>query len=47
MDGRMSAADIRTGRLEVNADEAGNQQLALKRNVEGPSLDKRQAVAES
>jgi hypothetical protein len=41
----MSAADIRTERLEVNAHEAGNQQLTLKRNVEGPILDKRLAVA--
>ena len=44
-DGKMSAGDIRTGRLEVNANEAGNQQLMLKRNVEGPILDKRLAVA--
>ena len=43
----MSAADIRTGRLEVNANEAGNQQLTPKRNLEGPLLDKRLAVAES
>jgi hypothetical protein len=41
----MSAADIRTERLEVNADEAGNQQLAPKRIVESPILDKRLAVA--
>jgi hypothetical protein len=32
----MSAADIRTGRLEANADEAANQQLTLARNAEGP-----------
>jgi hypothetical protein len=43
----MSAADIRTERLEVNADEAGNQQLTLKRTEEGPILDKQRAVAES
>jgi hypothetical protein len=41
----MSAADIRTERLKVNANEAGNQQLALKRSVESPTLDKRLAVA--
>jgi hypothetical protein len=41
----MSAADIRTGRLEINAHEAGNQQLTPKRIEEGPSLDKRLAVA--
>ena len=41
----MSAADIRTRRLKENADEAGNQQLTLKRTVEGPILDKRLAVA--
>jgi hypothetical protein len=41
----MSAADIRTERLVVNANEAGNQQLTLKRTVEGPILDKRLAVA--
>ena len=39
----MSAADIRTERLEANADEAANQQLTL---AEGPTLDKRLAVAE-
>jgi hypothetical protein len=43
----MSAVDKRTRLLEVNANEAGNQQLALKRNVEGPILDKRLAIAES
>jgi hypothetical protein len=43
----MLAADIRPERLEVNANEAGNKQLTLKRNVEGPILDKRLAVAES
>jgi len=42
----MSAADIRTGRLEANADEVGNQQLTLAINAEGPTLDKRLAVAE-
>ena len=42
----MSAGDIRTSRVEVNANEAGNQQLTPKRNVEGPILDKRLAVAE-
>jgi hypothetical protein len=41
----MSAADIRTERLEVNATEAGNQQLTLKGTVEGPTLDKRLVVA--
>jgi hypothetical protein len=43
----MSAGDIRTGRLKVNANEAGNQRLTPERNVEGPILDKRLAVAES
>jgi hypothetical protein len=33
--------------LKINANEAGNQQLTPKRNVEGPILDKRLAVAES
>jgi hypothetical protein len=33
--------------LEVKANEAGKQQLTTKRNVEGPSLDKRLAVADS
>jgi len=41
----MSAADIRTGRLEANADEAANQQLIPESSVEGQSLDKRLAVA--
>jgi hypothetical protein len=41
----MSAADIRTRRLKVHANEAGNEQLTLKRTVEGPTLDKRLAVA--
>jgi hypothetical protein len=43
----MSAADIRTRRLKVNANEADNQQLTPKRNAESPILDKRLAVAES
>ena len=43
----MSAGDIRTRRLKDNANEAGNQQLTLKRTVEGPILDLRLAVAES
>jgi hypothetical protein len=33
--------------LKVNANEADNQQLTPERNVEGPILDKRLAVAES
>jgi hypothetical protein len=33
--------------LKVNANAAGNQQLTPERNVEGPILDKRLAVAES
>lgn len=33
--------------LKVNAYEAGNEQLTLKRTVEGPSLDKQLAFAES
>jgi hypothetical protein len=41
----MSAVDIRTRRLKANANEAGNQQLTPQRNVEGPILDKRLAVA--
>jgi hypothetical protein len=41
----MSAGDMRTSRVEVNANEAGNQQLTPKRTVEGPILDKRRAVA--
>jgi hypothetical protein len=41
----MSAGDIRTRRLKESADEAGNQQLTLKRNVAGPILDERLAVA--
>jgi hypothetical protein len=40
----MSAGDIRTGRLEVNANEAGNQQFRPKMVEEGPVLDKRRAV---
>jgi hypothetical protein len=43
----MSAGDIRTRRLKVNANEAGNQELTLKRTEEGPILDKGLAVAES
>jgi hypothetical protein len=43
----MSAGDIRTGRVKVNTNEAGNQQLTTERKVEGPILDKRLAVAES
>ncbi len=38
----MSAGDIRTSRLEINANE-----LTPERNVEGPSPDKGLAVAES
>jgi hypothetical protein len=33
--------------LETNANEAGDQQLTPERNVEGPILDERLAVAES
>jgi hypothetical protein len=43
----MAAGDIRTRRLKLDANEAGNQQLTPQRNVEGPILDKRLAVAES
>ena len=43
----MSVRDIGTGRLKDNANEAGNQQLIPKRNLESPILDKRLAVAES
>jgi len=43
----MSAGDKRTSRVEINANEAGNQRLTPKRTEEGPSLDKRLAVAES
>jgi len=39
--------DKRTGWLQLNANEAGNQQLTPKRTVEGLGLDKRLAVAES
>ena len=42
----MSAGDIRTRRLKVHANEAGNPQLTLKRSVERPTLDERLAVAE-
>ena len=42
----MSAGDIRTSRVKVNANEASNQQLTSKRTVEGPILDQRLAVAE-
>jgi hypothetical protein len=41
----MSAGDIRTERLEVNAHEDGNQQLTPEQEAEGPFLDKRRAVA--
>jgi hypothetical protein len=41
----MSAGDIRTKRLKLNANEASNQQLVPEKNVEGPLLDKRLAVA--
>jgi hypothetical protein len=43
----MPAADIRASRRKVNANVAGNHQLATKRTVQGPILDKRLAVAES
>jgi hypothetical protein len=42
----MSAGDIRTSLVKLNANEAGNQQLTPKRTVERPILDKRRAVAE-
>jgi hypothetical protein len=45
MVGQISAAGIRSERLEVNANEADNQQLTLKRNLAGPNLDKRLTVA--
>jgi hypothetical protein len=41
----MSAGNIRTKRLKDNANEAGNQQLTPKMDMEGPMLDKRRAVA--
>jgi len=41
----MAAGDMRTSQLEDNANEADNQPLTLKRNVQDPSLDKRLAVA--
>jgi hypothetical protein len=41
----MSAADIRTGRPEADADDIDNRQLTLENNVEGPTLNKRLAVA--
>jgi hypothetical protein len=41
----MSAGDMRTSHWEDNANEAGNQQLTPKRDVEGPSQDNRLAVA--
>jgi hypothetical protein len=43
----MSAGDIRTRRLQANANEAGDQQLTPQRNVKGAILGKRLAVAES
>jgi hypothetical protein len=43
----MSAGDIRTSPLMINANEVSNEQLTPTRNVEGPILDKRPAVAES
>ena len=43
----MSAGDIRTSRVKVYANEAGNQQLTHKRTLEGPIPAKRLAVAES
>ena len=43
----MSAGDIRTSRVELNANEAGNQQPTPKRTPGGPILDSRLAVAES
>lgn len=35
----MSAGDIRTSHWEDNANEADNQPVTLKRNVQDPSLD--------
>jgi peptidoglycan/LPS O-acetylase OafA/YrhL len=43
----MSAGDIRTSRVELNAHEAGNERLTPNRTVEGTSRDNRLAVAES
>ena len=43
----MSAGDLRSSREEINANEAGNQKLTAKRNVEGPFLGNRQAAGES
>ena len=40
----MSAGDVRTSRMEINANEAGNQGLTPERTVEGPILDIRLAV---
>ena len=47
MHGKIPAGDIRNRRLEVNADEAGDQQLTPYKKLEGPTLDKQLAVAES
>ena len=41
----MSAGDIRTSRVEVNANEADNQRLTPKRTPGGPILHNRLAVA--
>jgi len=44
--GESLAGDIRAGPLEVNGNEA-DQQLTLKRTLEGPILDIRLPVPES